>query len=371
MRGSGSGDGRAPRLMRLNQVLLHLLVGAVPALALGQSARDVCPGGACHFAPYFRGEGGFVGERAPTHVDDRGEPLPIRLVVDCGRVTISGEVEPDANGVVRQLLTRRDGLVCGRDGGFFEVRGLRDGGWYWIHDERSAAVSNLIKLGARDNERTAPTEPGGITTRTIQDGRATWVKDELSGRVGIVPHILPVPEIPGCGGEASEDDACVLGSPEDWSLVLTTGPSDTPVGPVVVERGANAVVKVSLVGRNYVRTGTVATDISLSGGTRGETILSAPAELTVSGTPPDPIEGGELAWTILVADDPDRCDATHPDRRLEQAVFVAASDALTGAIPAFAAGEGPSASFTINCPDSAAASMGAALVPENPFPVDK
>ena len=114
----------------------------------------------------------------------------------------------------------------------------------------------------------------------------------------------------------------------------------------------------------------------LSSGTRGETILSAPAELTVSGTPPDAAEGGELAWTILVADDPDRCDVTHPDRFNEQTVVVTTSDALTGAIPAYAAGEGPSASFTINCPDSAgpassAASMGAALVPENPFPVDR
>ena len=188
--------------------------------------------------------------------------------------------------------------------------------------------------------------------RTIRKGAATYVKHEPTGRVGIIPNILPVAATPDCSGEAPNGEACLLGSPEDWSLVLTTGDGDAPVGAGAIERGADVSVKVSLVGRNFVRTGTVATDISLSSGTRGETILSAPAELTVSGTPPDPAEGVELAWTILVADDPDRCDVTHPDRFNEQTVVVTASDALTGAIPAYAAGEGPSAGFTINCPDS-------------------
>ena len=336
----------------MKQIFAHLLVGTVPALALGQSVNVVCPADACHFAPYFRGEGGFVGERAPTHVDDRGEPLPIRFVLDCGRVTVSGEVEPDTDGIVRQLLTGRQGLACWEDGGTFELQGLRDGGWYWINDRRNSAVSTLLRLGARDNPETIPLDPGGVTMTTIRKGAATYVKDESSGRVGIIPHILPVAEIPGCGGEATLEEACLVGSPEDWSLVLTTGDSDAPVGSEAIERGANVSVKVSLVGRNFVRTGTVVTDISLSGGTRGETILSAPEGVTVSGTSPDPVEGGEVAWTVLVAADPDRCAATHPDRFIEQAVVVTASAALTGALPAFAAGEGPSAGFTINCPDS-------------------
>ncbi len=337
---------------RLKFIFAYLLAGAVPALALGQSVNIVCSAESCHFAPYFRGEGGFVGERAPTHVDDRGAPLPIRFVLECGRVTVSGEVEPDADGIIRQLLTGREGLACWGDGGTFELRGLRDGGWYWINDRRNSAVSPLVRLGARANPETKPFDPGGVTMTTIRRGAATYVKHEPTGRVGIIPNILPVAATPDCSGEAPNGEACLLGSPEDWSLVLTTGDGDAPVGAGAIERGADVSVKVSLVGRNFVRTGTVATDISLSGGTRGETILSAPAEVTISGTPPDAAEGGELAWTILVADDPDLCAATHPDRLLEQTVVVTASAALAGAVPAYAAGEGPSASFTINCPDS-------------------
>ncbi len=345
-------NGPKRRATRLKQIFAHLLVGAVPALALGQGVNIVCPADSCHFAPYFRGEGGFVGERSPTHVNDRGEPLPVRFVLNCGRVTVSGEVEPDADGIVRQLLSGREGLACWGNGGTFELRGLRDGGWYWITDKRNSAVSSLLRLGARDSPETIPFDPGGVTITTSRNGAASFVKHEPTGRVGILPNILPMAVTPGCSGEAAEDEACVLGSPEEWSLALTTGAGDAPVGAEAIERGANGSVKVSLVGRNFVRTGTVATDISLSGGTRGETILSAPGEVTISGTPPDPAEGGEMAWTILVADEPDRCAATHPDRRLEQTVVVTASGALTGAIPAFAAGEGPSASFTVNCPDS-------------------
>ena len=337
----------------MRPIYAYLLAGAVPALALGQGVNIVCPADSCHFAPYFRGEGGFVGERSPTHVDDRGEPLPIRFVLDCGDVTVSGEVEPDAEGIIRQLLTAQRGLACWGDGGTFELRGLRDGGWYWIRDRRNSAVSSLFRLGARDSPETTPFDPGGVTMTTTRRGAATYVKHEPTGRVGILSNILPVATTPDCSGEAPNGEACLLGLPEDWSLVPTTGDNDAPVGSEAIERGANVSVKVSLVGRNFVRTGTVATDISLSSGMRGETILSAPAEVTVSGTPPDPVEGGELAWTILVADDPDRCDATHPDRLLEETVVITASDALAGAIPAFAAGEGPLASFRIVCPDSA------------------
>ena len=349
----GRAGGRERAVTRLKPIFAYLLAGAVPALALGQSVNIVCPAESCHFAPYFRGEGGFVGERAPAHVDDRGEPLPVRFVLSCGRVTVSGEVEPDAGGIVRQLLTGRGGLAClGGDGGTFELQGLRDGGWYWINDRKNSAVFTLLRLGARNNPETIPLDPGGVTMTTIRKGAATYVKHEPTGRVGILSNILPVAATPDCSGEANEVDACVLGAPEDWEFVLTMGEDDAPVGSEAIERGANVSVRVSLVGRSYVRTGTVATGISLSSGTRGETILSAPEEVTVSSTPPDPVEGGEQAWTILVADDPDRCDATHPDRRLEQTVVATASAALTGAIPAFAAGEGPSASFTINCPDS-------------------
>ena len=333
----------------MKKLLVALLVGAMPALAVGQSVDPTCPEGACHFAPYFQGEGGFVGEPA---TNDEGEPLLVRLAVICGRVTISGEIEPDADGIVRQVLSSRNGLACGGDGGTFEVRGLRDGGWYWINDRRNSAVSSLFRLGARDNPETTPLDPGGVTIATTRNGAATYVRHEPTGRVGIVPHIQPVAPTRGCSGEASEADACVLGAPEDWEFVLTMGENDAPVGSTPIERGADVSVKVSLVGGHYIRTASVAADVSISGGMRGETVLNTPGQVTVSTTPADPIEGGELAWTILVPNDPARCFDLNADRLVRQTVLVSATGALTGAIPAYAAGEGPSASFTINCPDS-------------------
>ena len=348
----GSGGGRERAVTRLKPIFAYFLAGAVPALALGQSVNIVCPADACHFAPYFRGEGGFVGERSPTHVDDRGEPLPVRFVLECGRVTVSSEVEADADGIIRQQLTERQGLACWGDGGTFELRGLRDGGWYWINDSRNSAVSSLFRLGVGDNAKTIPLDPGGVTMTTIPRGAATYVKHEPTGRVGIIPSILPVAATPGCSGEATEAEACLLGSPEDWSLALTTGDNDAPVGSTPLERGADVSVKVSLVGGHYIRTASVATDVSISGGMRGETVLTTPGQVTVSTTPADPIEGGELAWTILVPNDPARCFDLNADRLVRQTVLVSATGALTGAIPAYAAGEGPSAGFTINCPDS-------------------
>lgn len=341
---------RAAEVMMRRLLLVPLALTLAPAPLLGQGGGDPCAEGACHFAPYYRGTGGFVGERDPAWVDGDGEPLPVRLAVVCGPVTVSGEIEPDADGIVRQVLNRQNALACDGAGGFFEVRGLLDGGWYWVHDDPNSAVQSLFRLSVRGNRTTEPLDPGGVEMTAPFGSAAAFVKHAPSGRIGILPRILPQPDIARCPGEATAGETCRLGSAEDWELVLTTGAADGAVGAGVITRGANAAVKVTLMGRGYVRTGTVDAAVELSGGYRGTIRLATPAQVAVSGTVATPVEGGELAWTVLVPVDADRCAETSGDRFVEQTVLVSATGALSGALPAWEAGEGPSASFTINCP---------------------
>lgn len=188
---------------------------------------------------------------------------------------------------------------------------------------------------------------------TVRGAAAVWVKHPPSGRVGILPQVLPAPAVGGCAGEAVAEEPCSLGSAEDWDLVLTTGTADRAVGSGTITRGANTAVKVTLMGRGYVRTGTVEiAGVELSGGYRGTILLATPALVTVSGAPTTPVEGGELAWTVLVPVDPDRCAETSGDRFVEQTVLVSPNGLLEGVLPTWEAGEGPSASFQITCPGS-------------------
>ena len=163
----------------------HILVAvaflALPATALAQSV--VCQ--ACdHIAPYFRGEGGFIATVAEG-VEE------VVFVASCGNVTITGEVGPGA-GTVAQLFTYRNGLACDGDDGSLEISGLEDGGWYWITDARNSAVGSLIRKDVLDNEPTGITDAGAGVSMTMGRG-AVYLKELRTGRVGILPNILPEP----------------------------------------------------------------------------------------------------------------------------------------------------------------------------------
>ena len=343
----------------MKRIFAHLLVGAVPALALGQSVNIVCPADSCHFAPYFRGEGGLVGERSPTHVDDRGAPLPIRFVLECGRVTVSGEVEPDADGIIRQLLTGREGLACWGDGGTFELRGLRDGGWYWINDRRSSAVSPLVRLGARANPETIPPDPGGVTMRTIRKGAATYVKHEPSGRVGIIPHILPTEPIPACGPRLQNN--CRVDASYSIGLSLTTPAGAGGKVGAGVTRGDEAVTVTPSVAAIGNLAGNVAQG-HLHGRNRGRTHQRGHRH------------GGRgsrhcrRSWWPMPAAVPTTTSTGTPRSRSRS---VTANMSATGYVPAV--GALPDRSITVHCPavEEDSANQGVNLVPENPFPVDK
>lgn len=207
----------------MKHIRVALLLCALPATALAQSV--VCQ--TCdHVAPFFRGTGGFIATVAEG-VDE------VVFVVSCGNVTVTGEAEPQG-GKVAQLFNHRNGLACDLEGGFLEISGLEDGGWYWITDARNSAVGSLVRADILDNETTPLTGAGAGVT--MEEGRgAVFLKELSSGRVGILPSILPEPSAPDavlCGprynalADAFSDQqagSCMLG--DGGTKIRLTGPA--------------------------------------------------------------------------------------------------------------------------------------------------
>ena len=337
-----------------------ILIAGFPALLSAQGAT--CEAATCQLAPYFEGTGGFVGDPArvndPTTDVDESE---VTFIVTCGNVTVRGTVTPDA-GVVRQALTVENGFACAaEEGGTIEIDGLKDGGWYWINDDRSSAVTALIRKDSLGHPRTIPTDPGGIVLKSVEGGAATFAKHEPSGRVGIIPHIVPGKPVPDCSGVAGSDTAigCVLGTPDDWLLTTRSSSVTRPTGG-----DPDVEVTVTLTGTRFITTGTVAATATLDIHTSVVgVVLSAE-----SGAPPAMDEPGVLEWVVTVAADSDRCVSTNPDRMNEQTVTVevASADEVIPGLPT----DGVETSFTVNCAALPAASQGVELAPGNPFPVD-
>ncbi|MDE2689118.1 MAG: hypothetical protein OXI49_01270 [Acidobacteriota bacterium] len=207
----------------MKHILVAVAFFALPATALAQSV--VCQ--ACdHVAPYFRGEGGFIA----TVAEGVGEVV---FVASCGNVSITGEIGT-GGGTVAQLFTYRNGLACDRDDGSLEIAGVEDGGWYWITDAANSAVGSLIGKEVLDNATTAITSAGEGVSMRVGRG-AVYLKEAATGRVGILPNILPEPPAPDaalCGPrynartEAFTDQqarSCMLG--DGGTKIRLTGPA--------------------------------------------------------------------------------------------------------------------------------------------------
>ncbi|MYD87507.1 MAG: hypothetical protein F4018_04380 [Acidobacteria bacterium] len=168
----------------MKHILVAVAFGALPAAAFAQSVVcQVCD----HVAPYFRGEGGFIATVAEG-VDE------VVFVASCGNVTTTGEIAT-GGGTVAQLFTYRNGLACDGDDGSLEIAGLDDGGWYWITDETNSAVGSLIRRDVLDNKPTEIASAGAGVSMTMGKG-AVYLKETATGRVGILPNILPEPPAP-------------------------------------------------------------------------------------------------------------------------------------------------------------------------------
>ncbi|MYJ27125.1 MAG: hypothetical protein F4080_16820 [Holophagales bacterium] len=269
-----------------NYLVFALLICATASMAFGQfgvadpAKVDVaCPDDECHVAPYFKGEGGFIGDIA-------GGFDKVNFVIDCGIVTTTGSASPSAGGTVAVALTMDNGLACA-DGGSVEVHGLMDGGWYWINDSMNSAVASLVAKDALGNATTAPANPGGtdITLDTPTGGMTSIVKQASTGRIGILHHILPEPEMEPadmCGPFYWADDrryyqadsGCMMGD-GSTKIVLTADTTDSlgrvqRVSGSVYRRVANAAdpeVRIGFALWGADGQGFITTDTATSAGT--------------------------------------------------------------------------------------------------------
>ena len=203
----------------------------------------------CYVAPFFTGGGGFVAESV------RGGPFgPVDFAVTCGNTVTTGTVEPDQSRIVRQAFTRANGLACDAESGKVEISGLKAGGWYWINDDRNSAVFSLVNSNVlgEGHMRVRPIAPGGVTITSLEGGDASFVKHEMSGRVGIISHILPAPEVPPCDAEENLRNNCELRG--SYEIVLKSG--DAVVGSDIVRGGDDGqtyfIVTASLAGSGYI-----------------------------------------------------------------------------------------------------------------------
>ena len=139
-----------------------------------------------HVAPVYMGEGGFI-----AMAEDDAEE--VAWVVECGSVSMHGEMEPGDDGIVSGLFTAENGLACNdEDGGSFQLGPVTDGGWYWITGERSSAVGNLVDKDVLDNEPIDVVSAGMGVTMTDTKG-AVLLTETSTGRTGILPTVIAEP----------------------------------------------------------------------------------------------------------------------------------------------------------------------------------
>ncbi len=195
----------------------------------GQTVTVDCEEGECHVVPYATGTGGFVGRaRNPSE-----GVLAILLCRGAGTTkVVTRELVPGPGGVVSTLFGvddgRHDAFFCYLDeDATIEIRGLLDGGWYWLTDDSNTAVAPLLSRDVLDNRKVPPVNPNSpdIRIEPNRAGTASFVKQLSTGRVGVLSHVLPEPEsrIEPCGpveeGEsedgsprhAARETGCVMG----------------------------------------------------------------------------------------------------------------------------------------------------------------
>ncbi len=180
-----------------------------------------------------------------------------------------------ARGGLRRSGTATNGIVgvylggnyaCNdEDGGKVEIRGLEDGGWYWITDAMNSAVASLVAKAALDNTAVMPTDPDSadITLTKMDGGASTLVKQASTGRVGILHHVgfLPEPEMeemPHCmpmksGTKwVSKETGCLMGDGKTRMAMTRTVASGVHAGSIYtldgnsVERPTSGSITVGL-----------------------------------------------------------------------------------------------------------------------------
>ena len=403
----------------MKHITIALVLCAIPAVAFGQTAAcDGCD----HQVSVYHGSGGLIATA------DDAEMVNYRA--SCGGVTRTGELEANDDGVVSMLLT--GDLACMDEDGTFELGPIMDGGWFWITDETNSAVGGLVSKDILDNEDTDLTDAGEGVTMTMGAG-AVLLKETATGRVGLLPNILPEPPAPDavtCGARATPNTnptaytsqasrSCMLGG--GGTKIQVVGPAahgrrgqiagGTVTRPAtgnplmldvdlwVDESGSyntgnlddSAGGDSDLANRGWIGKGTanwiasVGWFAGLSGATPGANLAGAAVAIT------DDDNDGQAE--IAISPSPTYCPATGTQTTASVTILAFGSgatlpDAFGGGtattgvsdsdtiFPSFAThralgGARAGTTLTIACPPPAAANQGQELVPENPFPTDK
>ena len=388
-----------------NYLMFALILCAIPAVAVGQTVScDDCS----HVASVYMGEGGFI-----ATADDADM---VTWVATCSGVTRSGELAANDDGVVSALWT--GDLAChGDDKSEFQIGPIMDGGWFWITDADNSAVGGLVAMDVLENDAADITKAGDGVTMTPGKG-AVFLKETLTGRVGILPNVLPMPEMEpvavntcsftGSGANAAaETSNCMLGNGGSTLQVqgptnVFTGKRETLGANAMVTRPASGSVDVQADlwgnGTGHYTVGTVDnTNIFANLGHPGGTRLAATIAASlasagpgdgddIDGTGPGGSAGAGLTFTVAdglgtltVGSDSAYCSPTAkpPVNHTATVTFTANLDATQKAqvVPTLtttppAAGEAARHTIMIVCP-AASANLGTELVPENPFPTDK
>ncbi len=173
----------------MKRVSIALVLCAIPAMAVGQ-VTTTCAG-CTHALSHYMGAGGFIATATEG-------TKKVTWLGQCGGVTRTGELVPNDDGLVSALFTRENGLACMAEKASFELGPIMDGGWFWITDDKNSAVGLLV-----DKEVYKALKYDAIELASAGDGvkmtagmGAVYLKETATGRVGILPNILPKPITP-------------------------------------------------------------------------------------------------------------------------------------------------------------------------------
>lgn len=222
--------------LKSTRVLGALLFGTLPislAFAQGstQGAATVVTCDECtHVVSVYEGNGGLIANAAANAADG-----PVTWTATCDNVTRSGELSPNDDGVVAMLFAD-EGVVCDGEGQF-ELGPIRDGGWFWVNHAENSALGNLVSKDVLDRAPVAITDPGA-SVETTEGRGAVFLRHSSTGRIGILPTILPVVEVEPealrpCGADGSGTEAdpytrvtseCLLGDGGTVLLLTYTDP---------------------------------------------------------------------------------------------------------------------------------------------------
>ena len=175
----------------MKHITIALVLCAIPAVAFGQTVTcEDCT----HVVSVFQGNGGLIAAADGAEM--------VTYVTTCEGVTQSGELTPDADGMVSMSFQDAE-VACHdyEDGGDFMLGPVMDGGWFWITGETNSAVGSLVDMAVLDND----------TGRSDRCGR----QRHLYGRQGRRPapaHLGPYGcFLPTILPEAPTPDAAVCG----------------------------------------------------------------------------------------------------------------------------------------------------------------